>query len=366
MSQCNIPAAKGRTSKEGTVIVAYHESVQCYFRPETEELVFVAACHAGAFEQHSLGMIAEVKHFHQAKEAYSRALEAYAKEASTRMTMASGSLAQAVLKAEREQEEKRQALQERLGEFSQDGMSYDEVVELIPVAGKPNRKGGPPPRYAYVKKGYFSQSKEGRKLHTVSIKNRDTKGGGASIYRRDAKGRVRIDTQTLARQLTTLQWPKIKLELKDVLKWSGSDFDPETLKEDCILFEWAQRWNDSLHFSTPLSADVDVSGAAQFMRFVSNVGASAEFDPGTGQASIKGEAKASLALVSGTLDLTAYVPDRLGWALSYRTEKGDLFDMGMLRVRLTPELSGFIGASVQLEGQLQYHVDTSFLTKMAA
>jgi hypothetical protein len=89
------------------------------------------------------------------------------------------------------------------------------------------------------------------------------------------------------------------------------------------------------------------------MRFVSNVGASAEFDPSKGNVALKGEAKATLTVASGMVNLTAYVPDRLGWSLSYTNAKGNTFDMGMLRLYLSPELNGFIGASVQVEGQLQ-------------
>jgi hypothetical protein len=39
--------------------------------------------------------------------------------------------------------------------------------------------------------------------------------------------------------------------------------------------------------------------------------------------------------------------------LSYTNGKGNVFDMGRMRLFLSSELSGFIGASVQIEGQLQ-------------
>lgn len=68
---------------------------------------------------------------------------------------------------------------------------------------------------------------------------------------------------------------------------------------------------------------------------------------------LKAEAKATLTVTSGMLNLTAYVPDRLGWSLSYTDSKGHALDMGMLRLYLSPELNGFMGASVQVEGQLQ-------------
>ncbi|UVJ46133.1 hypothetical protein NVV94_11660 [Pseudomonas sp. LS1212] len=356
MNEAETPVAESQISKQGCTVVAYHESVQCYFRPGTEELVFIADCQAGEFETHWRDMMIRMDEFHQAKANYSSVLEHYARAAAEAALSPpdAENHHKAVTTAESELEKTRAALHSKLGDFSQQGMSYDEVVELIPVVGQAKAKrGSKPTRYAYVKKGYFSKSQDGRKLHTVSLKGSDKKGGGKSIYSKDKNGRTRIDTQKLAEQLTDLKWPTLKLELKDVLQWTGSDFDLDELKKDCVLFEWAEKWNDSLYGKTELGANVDVSGAAQFMRFVSNVGASAEFDPNKGQASFKGEAKANLSLASATVNLTGYIPDRLGWSLSYTNTKGHVFDMGMLRLFVAPELSGFIGASVLIEGQLQ-------------
>ncbi|WP_449433889.1 hypothetical protein [Pseudomonas putida] len=354
MSQDSTSDGQSQTSKQGTVAVVYHQAVQCYFRPETEELVFLASDEAGKFENHWRDMQAGISAFHQAQVGYSSALEAYG------VAMRTGLSAQqqdnhdiAISDAEKELEETRQAIQQRLGDFSQQDMSYDDVVELIPVVGQntKRRKGSKPARYVYVKKGYFSESSKGRRLHSVSLKSRDSKTGEQSVIGKDRHGRNRIDVQKLHQQLTDLQWPKLKLELKDVLKWSG--FDPEDLTLDTTLFDWAQSWNDSAQGKTELGANVDVSGGAQFMRFVSNVGASAEFDPGNRQASFKSEGKASLAIATGTVDLKAYIPDRLGWSLAYAHREGQVFDMGQIRLVIAPELSGFIGASVMLEGQLQ-------------
>lgn len=356
MSESTTCAAKNQTSKQGSIVEAHHESGQCYFRPDTEEFVFIAGNAAGEFEAHWQDMGAQVDAFHQARERYSKCLEQYGLAAAdgALSTPAQDPHIKAVTEAERELEEKRAALHKRLGTFSQKGMSYDEVVELIPVAGSGTRhkRGHKPAPYAYVKKGFFSQKKQARKLHTVAVKARDKKGGGESIYGKDKHGNTQIDTKKLTQQLTDLQWPVIKLELKDVLKWVDADFDPESLKKDCVLFEWAQKWNESL-VGTKKVGGVDISAAAQLMRFVSNVGASAEFDPAKGKTTIKGEATASLALASATVEFATYVPDRLGWSLAYTNPQGNAFDMGVLRLELTAELSGFIGASVQIEGQLQ-------------
>ena len=360
MDQSNTPVAQTQTSKKGSTAIAYHQSMQCYFRPETEELVFIADSEAGAFETHWRGMLASMDAFHQAGAVYSSALQAYGLAAQTGLSaLQQERHDKAVRTAEQALDENRKALQEKLGEFSMEGMSYDDVVELIPIGGQgaKGKKGGKSTRYAYVKKGYFSKTQQGLKLHSVSLKSSDGKGGAQSIISKDKHGRALIDTGKLGKQLRALEWPKLKLELKDVLKWANPDFDLKSLSIDEVLFDWAESWNHSLHGEKKdLVANVDLSGGAQFMRFVANMGASADFDPHKGQAAIKGEGKASLTLASGTVALTAYVPDRFGWNLKYTDSKQQLFDMGHFRLVVSPSLTGFIGASVVLEGQLQVMV----------
>lgn len=357
MTEANAHVAENQISKQDSTVVAHHQSAQCYFCPETEELVFIADSDAGEFENHWQSMMTRVNEFHLAKEAYSAALEAYGTKTSTTAlsSLETDAYTKKIIAAETKLEEERKALQKKLGTFSQKGMRYDDVVELIPIMGQgaKRKRGSKPVRYAYVKKGYFSDSKAGKKLHTVSLKGSDKDGAKNSIYSKDKHGNLRIDSQKLKKQLSTLKGPKLKLELKDIVSWSGLDFDPEALNEDFALFEWAEAWNKSLVGQRELGANVDISGGAQFMRFVSNVGASAEFDPSKGNVALKGEAKATLTVASGMMNLTAYVPDRLGWSLSYTNSSGNTFDMGMLRLYLSPELNGFIGASVQVEGQLQ-------------
>lgn len=357
LTQANAPVAENRISKQGSMVVVHHQATQCYFRPETEELVFIADSEAGEFENHWQDMAHRVNEFHLAKARYSGVLENYAKKASTSFLspLEAEAHAKEMMAAESRLEAEGAALREKLGKISLEKMSYDDVVELIPLAGTgtKGKRASKPTRYAYVKKGYFSKSQEGRKLHTVSLKGNKKNGAENSIYGKDKRGNRRIDAQKLMEQLTTLEWPKLKLELSDVIQWTGLDFDPESLNEDVTFFDWAESWNKSLMGKKALGENVDVSGAAQFMRFVSNVGASAELDPNEGNVAIKGEAKASLTIASGLVNLTAYVPDRMGWSLSYTNAKGNVFDMGMLRLYLSPELCGFVGASVTLEEQLQ-------------
>lgn len=356
MDQANAPDAENTTSKLDSEVIVHHQSSQCYFRPETEEFVFVADDEAGNFEIHWREMLTSMEAFHQARARYSTAIEVYAQSMQARGQTSLAELeGETVDAAEQELEKHRAALQDKLGEFSQTKMRYDNVVELVPIAGKGgNKKGrGKTPGLVYVKKGYFSNSEQGRKLHAVSLKSADKKGGAESIIRKDKHGKTRIDTQKLAKQLADMQWPKIKVELKDILKWTGSDFDPETLKTDAALFDWAERWNESLNYHEEFGGHVDVSAGAQFMRYASNVGGRAEFDPNNGTASVFGQGSASFTVASATLGTTIYVPNRLGCSFTYTDGKGGVFDLGLFRMVISPELAGFIGGSVMVEGQMQ-------------
>ncbi|CAG8863305.1 hypothetical protein PS627_00241 [Pseudomonas fluorescens] len=356
MDKDSTPEAQSTTSKLDSEVIVHHQSAQCYFRPDTEEFVFVADDEAGNFETHWREMLTSMDAFHTARAHYSSALEMYAQGMQPGIqSPAAGREEDPVEAAERELEANRAALQNKLGDFSQTKMRYDDVIELLPVAGQGgNRKGrGKSPGLVYVKKGYFSKTEQGRKLHAVSLKSGDKKGGAESIIRKNKHGNTRIDPQKLAQQLTDLQWPKIKVELKDILKWTGSDFDPETLKADGVLFDWAERWNESLDYHEEFGAHVDVSAGAQFMRYASNVGGRAELDPNKGTASLISHGSASFTVASATLGTTIYVPNRLGCSFSYTDRRGGVFDLGMFRLVMSPELTGFIGASVIVEEQMQ-------------
>ncbi|MFK8332311.1 hypothetical protein M2D63_020110 [Pseudomonas sp. BJa5] len=374
MSDTEKPAGEGRTSRQGAVTQVLHQSVQCYFRPDTEELVFVADDQAGAFEQHWQGMLVDMDDYHQANAGYTSALQrytqAYAQPGGSALAIEAQLMA--VITAEDQLEKQRTALQEKLGTFSMAGMSYDDVVELLPIGDTRNtgkaqgKKGkGKQPvgrRYVYVKKGYYDNSQKSKGLRNVSLKSRDKQGAMESIYSRDKQGRVRIDGDKLKKQLTTLKTPALKLELKDLARWTGMEEQLDSLNSEGTvdwkpfgyeLFGWAETWNESLQTEHAVNDNVDVSAAAQFMRYASNVGASAEYDPRTGQAALKGEGKASFTVASGTAERETFVPDKLGWSLAYTTSKGQAFDLGMLRLCVSSSLTGFIGASVMVEGQLQ-------------
>ncbi|EOV6158930.1 hypothetical protein [Enterobacter ludwigii] len=356
------------SKSENNITQVCHESGVLYFRPETEEIIVVPAQDAGDFETHCLEMMGHVDEFHQANHAYSSAVEKYGLQRQ-QAGIDIDSLIAEVVAAETTLEKKREALLEKLAEGETSNMGYQDVVELLPLLDTRGREPGNQRlgrRYAYARQSYYSERSGGRsqagakkKWRTVSLKNKDTATGKESIYTVDGHGRRKIDTKKLKEQLTKEILPTIKLELKDYVDLNDYNVD-ET------LFDWADSWNKSLAGSHAFDNGVDVSGAAQFMRFVSNVGAEAEFNPNEGSVKIKGEAKGTLTVASGIGCAEFFIPDRLGWELKYTPEKEadsntatqtpTSFNMGVVRIYIENQLIGFVGASAQVEAQLQVMV----------
>lgn len=349
---------------EGNITKVCHESGLLYFRPETEEIIVVPAKDAGDFESHCLDMLGRVDEFHQANHAYSAAVEKFGQQRAQPAARVD-SQAAAVVAAETTLEKKREALLEKLKDGATSNMGYQDVVELLPLLdtrkkGSGNQRLGR--RYAYASQRYYSERSGGRskagaakKWRTVSLSNKETSTGRESIYSVDSRGRRKIDTGKLKEQLTKDILPTLKLELKDYINLDDYNLD-ET------LFDWAKSWNDSLNGSHTFNNGIEVSGAAQFMRFISNVGAEAEFNPNEGRIKIKGEAKASMSVASGIGQAVFYIPDRLGWDLNYLPDDAKTgpapsgLNMGVIRIYIENQLIGFVGASAQIEAQLQVMV----------
>ncbi len=353
---------------DNNITKAHHESGILYFRPETEEIIVVPAEDAGEFESHCLEMMKCVDEFHQANHAYSTAIEQYGLQRQKPGMNDTQSQAKEVVAAETALDKKREALLEKLKDDETSGMGYQDVVELLPLLdtrrkGPGNQKLGR--RFAYASQRYYSERSGGRskagakkKWRSVSLSNKDKATGKDSIYSVDSRGRRSIDTKKLKEQLTKDILPTIKVELKDYVNLDDYNVDK-------TLFDWAESWNKSLNGEHVFDNGVEVSGAAQFMRFVSNVGAEAEFNPNEGKVSIKGEAKASLALATGIGLAVLYIPDRLGWELKYKPGKKEdegtpqelpALNMGVMRIYIENKLIGFAGASAQLEAQLQVQI----------
>ncbi|QIU89835.1 ATPase [Yokenella regensburgei] len=351
MSKQESSVAQTTLSKENNhVLDVYHASSTVYFRPETEEFILLADDACDDFDKHWGELIKCVDEFHQASGEYSTAVEEYGTIFSTPAESASEApLEEKATKLQSTLDDKKQALQDKLGEFTPQG--YQPLVELIPVVTKKKngRRSGPGSRYIYVKKGYFDELGAGKK-HIVSLKAKDKASATESIFIYDKNGnRKGIDTKKLKSQLTNVEFPKpdTSIELFSIDKDDIGEIDK-------TLTAWADSWNNSLSANNlHTSKHIDISAGAQFMRFTANAGASSSWDAKDGKFTIKGEASAALSIAQGSAGVEYFLPDRVGWPLTYHPEGAMPLDMGMLRVRLKTELIGFVGASTQIESQLQ-------------
>ncbi len=59
-------------------------------------------------------------------------------------------------------------------------------------------------------------------------------------------------------------------------------------------------------------------------------------------------------LFSGTINSTIYTPDRIGWPLKFMISDTKEANIGILRAKIDGELTGYVGASAQVEENLQF------------
>lgn len=351
MSEQETPVAEGQLNKkDGSAVVVQHESANIYYRPDTGELVFLAGDITGDFEKHWSDLLISMNAMHQTGEKYSMAVEKYGIAYCTVSQSADVSgLEDAATKAQREHDEAKTKLQDKLGEFTPKG--YDAVVELIPIKTKgKGRANGPGSRYVYVKKGYYDSLGTGKK-HVLGLDASDTESASKSIYIYDKQGnRKGIDTKKLKKIVSDFKFPKPELKV-ELFKFDKDDIG----SIDKTLTDWADSWNNSLIVdSKEVGQNIDVSAGAQFMRFTANAGASGEWDVKDSKLTFKAEGEAVLAIAQGAASATYYYPDRVGWPLIYNEDdSGQTINMGMIRLCAEIELVGFAGASAQIENQLQ-------------
>ncbi|WP_155018832.1 ATPase [Enterobacter hormaechei] len=350
MSEHDTPVAEGTLNKkEGSSVVAHHESTLIYFSTENEELILLNEKIASALDEHSRNLMVLVDEVHKANEIYSAAIEAYGKVLSHPDRAAElTSLEAKVSEAEQKLADKKKDLQKTLGDFESKGAGYKEVTELIPIKTKKNQGGrnGIGSRYVYVKKSYIDNFGTGD-IHRVSLRGRDRTTGKESIFERDNNGNIKsINTQKIKEQLK-----KLESKSKGIKFFEVKDIG----EIDKTLCDWADSWNSSVVLEKEIGQNIDVSAGAQFLRFTSNTGASGEWDPYKGKLTIKGEHSTVLSVASGTASAKFYIPDRIGWSLKMLPPPGKtkVLNMGMWRMYLETSLIGFAGASAQVEAQLQ-------------
>ncbi|WMY76049.1 hypothetical protein RHD99_08980 [Buttiauxella selenatireducens] len=329
--------------KDQNTVDVYHASCQCYFRIETLDVVLLSESDARSFDDKMNKLSMLVEKLHQAKKDYSAAIEAYGKKQSDIENKNELiKYKEAIAKSEETLDKATKSLQQEIGEFDvQKG--YNPVVELIPL--EPLKKGVYGRFYSYIKLADYDDFQKSGKLNIISLKN----FGGEDIYKKDSEDNVTgIDIKVLSDKIKKAQ--KSIKEMMDKKTKAGASIDYET-----TLTDWASAWNKEYTGYSQEGNYIDVSAAAQFLRFSSNAAYQASWDPDKKSASIKGVAKAELAIFTGKVDASIYVPDRIGWRLKFIiNDENKEANLGMLRTKIDTGLTGYAGASAQIEGNLQF------------
>lgn len=343
MSGQQPPAAENTLSKsEENVVSVKHTSCQCYFRPETGDLIFLSESDSGEFDELTQKLSRLMALLDDAREKYSAAMQAYFNKKKDIVNQEKlPSYFNAVVAAELEVEKATKAIQQEVGEFDAE-KGYSPVVELISL--EPLKKSVYGRFYCYLKKSDYDAFKE--KLTLFNLKN----FGSEDFYQRDKDGNI----VAINKDEIIARYKKIKESLSEMCGGSKS-FSLEG-EYDKSLADWADAWNERDDYSME-GQIIDVSAGAQFLRFSSNAGASVEWDPRKGEGQIKGEAQAELILASAHASTTFYQPDRSGWQLKFIiNDENKEANLGVLRAKLEASLTGFAGASANIEGNLQFVV----------
>ncbi|MDI9280453.1 hypothetical protein QMZ65_24885 [Pantoea sp. EABMAA-21] len=343
MSAKHPPAAENALSKkDGNTVNAHHTSCQCYFRPETTEVIFLDESDSGEFDDLTSKLSELMDRLEKARVRHSAAIEAYYKKRNDIASQeALPAYFDAVVSTEIEAEKATEALQKEVGEFDEQA-GYAGLVELIPL--EPLKKGIYGRFYCYMKKTDY-EAFSGR-MTVISLNNL----GAEDFYQRDKDGNIiAISTKAIRERFQKV------IESLTQMSSGKTAFGAEGTYE-ASLTEWAEAWNGQDGYAAQ-GRVIDVSAGAQFLRFSSNAGAQLDWNRKENAGIISGEAEATLTLAEAHVKATFYQPDRGGWQLKFIiNDENKEANLGVLRSRIDTGLTGFAGASARIEGNLQFVV----------
>lgn len=336
------PVAEGQLNKkDGSAVTVYHKSCQCYFRIETLDLIFIEESDAATFDEVMSKLSELVDKHHLAKKNLLQAIESYGyklKDISEAADL--DKYKKDISECENKLESATCALQAELGEFDE-RKGYGPVIELIPV--EPLKKGIYGRIYSYIKKPDFDTYLKAAKLNIIGLSNIT----GDDVFQKDEKGNITgVDVKALSDKVKKAQGT-IK-EMMDKTMKADAHIDYET-----TLTDWATAWNTLPDYNKE-GRYLDVSAGAQFLRLTANASAAGTWDPDSGEAKLKGEAHSEFTVFSGKVNATLFVPDKIGWCLKFMVNDTKEANLGILRAKIETGLTGYIGASAQIEGNLQF------------
>ena len=353
---------------KGSYVVAQYQATRLYFRPEKFDVIVVPEAAAAKFEAHASEMQKVVNDFHAANMQVAIAINNYEKLRKAWPILGQAqrlkNAEKAYIKAHAKVLAMNAALRAKLAgldSIHDAAAGGARIIELVPLR-KNGRIGR---RMIYVNSKEIDKSwktvvisarpgasgagpKPGTpKPETDPVSSPNTqlfKEKEENILGRDSNGKRTIDAAKLKQQLANIE-PELKLELLNYEKYQVAG----------AIGAWCEAFNarpkfERQGFGSHFKNHVDLTAQAQLMRYVAGAGADAIWKPLEAKIGIKAEAKAQLALAEGTVSMTVYCPNRLGYQLTFSNmSKTKQFDVGLLRLQLQVVLAGVVGAHATAE-----------------
>lgn len=131
------------------------------------------------------------------------------------------------------------------------------------------------------------------------------------------------------------------------------------------LTQWADNWNKAhqlerhgsiSHDGTQI-ADIELSAAAQLMRFSYGGSLNGDLSVMDRRLSVRAEGHAAVDFAKAEANLDLFFPRKDGWLWTVQDDQGKSFDLIAARCRITLEASGVVGASIA--GELAMKVEVS-------
>lgn len=183
----------------------------------------------------------------------------------------------------------------------------------------------------------------------------------SEVYKKGSDGKRSLDKAKLhtyvkeqvAKQTTITPKSLFGVDLK-----GGASF---------TLTQWADNWNKahrlerhgSLSHDGTQIADIELSAAAQLMRFSYGGSLNGELSVMDRRLSVKAEGHAAVDFAKAEANLDLFYPRKDGWLWTVQDDQGKSFNLIAGRCRMTVEVSGVVGASIA--GELAMKVEVSAL-----
>lgn len=359
-----LASASSNAKQNSNVDALAEQGALAFYRPQTNEMVFVSADSATAFENECRRMDSLVFELRQAKEEQLRATDFLlglqadllhpAKKFDhkhTEMAQAEKRLQEAAAVLEAAQK-KLEAEIKPLGELDSTG---DKLMELIPVWGRrvgvQNKKVGPldsdDNAHAWTRKWTYVRS-EKVASHMRSYKlNAGEKQAVTGAPSSSVLNNGKIDVPKLMGQLKTFE------AAGKLAEWQGAKgtlAGKLNLSIQNCLQDWASSMNQG-------NTNLELTPEVQVLRYFAGAGLQGEWKPKEGKVALRANARGEFMVAEGKIKAAMCLPDVLGMEWSYVGPKsGTLYKVGLIRTTGEVELSALVGASIvgELDATIEY------------